>query len=181
MVETMTTVRRAMPGEDTENPGRRWLAMMAALVLVAGLAHVWLHYSGAVDSDHFGQSVVDDCLLCELPLAATTASIGPVLPTLFFASFAVVITLAVNLAGVLLVFAFLIIPVFSASLLARTFGARLLLGWSFGVVGSLAGLWVSYNADLPVGATMVAVLGALPIVAALIAALARTRRRAAAP
>lgn len=100
---------------------------------------------------------------------------------LFFASFAVVITLAVNLAGVLLVFAFLIIPAFSASLLARTFGARLLLGWSFGVVGSLAGLWVSYNADLPVGATMVSVLGALPIVAALIAALARTRRRAAAP
>jgi len=34
---------------------------------------------------------------------------------LFFASFAVVITLAVNLAGVLLVFAFLIIPAFSAS------------------------------------------------------------------
>ena len=87
MVETMTTVHRAMPGEDTENPGRRWLAMMAALVLVAGLAHVWLHYSGAVDSDHFGQSVVDDCLLCELPLAATTtASIGPVLPTLFIAA-----------------------------------------------------------------------------------------------
>ncbi len=100
---------------------------------------------------------------------------------LFFASFAVVITLAVNLAGVLLVFAFLIIPAFSASLLARSFGARLALGWAIGVVGSLAGLWVSYSADLPVGATMVSVLGALPIVAALIAALARTRRRAAAP
>lgn len=100
---------------------------------------------------------------------------------LFFASFAVVITLAVNLAGVLLVFAFLIIPAFSASLLARSFGARLALGWAIGVVGSLAGLWVSYNADLPVGATMVSVLGALPIVAALIAALARARRRAATP
>ena len=100
---------------------------------------------------------------------------------LFFASFAVVITLAVNLAGVLLVFAFLIIPAFSASLLARSFGARLALGWAIGVVGSLAGLWVSYNADLPVGATMVSVLGALPIVAALIAALTRARRRAATP
>ena len=39
---------------------------------------------------------------------------------LFFASFAVVITLAVNIAGVLLVFAFLIIPAFSASLTVRT-------------------------------------------------------------
>ncbi len=61
--------------------------MLAALVLVAGLAHVWLHYSGAVDSDHFGQSVVDDCLLCEMPLvAAAPASTGPVLPVLFIAA-----------------------------------------------------------------------------------------------
>ncbi len=97
---------------------------------------------------------------------------------LFFASFAVVITLAVNLAGVLVVFAFLIIPAFSASLLARTFGARLLSGWVIGVVGSLAGLWVSFNADLPVGATMVSLLGLLPILAATAAGLAWTRRRA---
>ena len=84
---------------------------------------------------------------------------------MFFASFAVVITLAVNLAGVLLVFAFLIIPAFSASLLARSLGNRLVLGWVFGVVGSIAGLWLSFAADLPVGATVVSVLGLLPLVA----------------
>ena len=85
---------------------------------------------------------------------------------LFFASFAVVITLAVNVAGVLLVFAFLIIPAFSASLLVTQFGGQLLLGWLFGLVGSAAGLWLSFTADLPVGAAMVSVLGLTPLLAA---------------
>lgn len=84
---------------------------------------------------------------------------------LFFASFAVVITLAVNIAGILLVFAFLIIPGFSASLLVGSFGMRLLLGWALGLSGSAIGLWLSFIADLPVGATVVSLLGMLPIVA----------------
>lgn len=84
---------------------------------------------------------------------------------LFFASFAIVITLAVNVAGVLLVFAFLIIPAFSASILVTTLGKRLIVGWLFGVLGSTAGLWLSFSADLPVGATVVSVLGLLPVIA----------------
>ena len=84
---------------------------------------------------------------------------------LFFATFAIVITLAVNVAGVLLVFAFLIIPAFSASILAATLGKRLVVGWILGVLGSTAGLWLSFSADLPVGATVVSVLGVLPIIA----------------
>ncbi len=84
---------------------------------------------------------------------------------LFFASFAVVITLAVNLAGILLVFALLIIPAFSASIISTTFVSRLGLGWLLAIVGCMVGLWLSYNADLPVGATVVSVLGVLPLVA----------------
>jgi len=84
---------------------------------------------------------------------------------LFYASFAIVITLAVNVAGVLLVFAFLIIPAFSASILVATLGKRLLIGWIIGVLGSTAGLWLSFSADLPVGATVVSVLGLLPLIA----------------
>ncbi len=84
---------------------------------------------------------------------------------LFFASFAVVITLAVNIAGVLLVFAFLIIPGFSASLLVGSFVQRLFLGWALGLGGSLIGLWLSFSADLPVGATVVSLLGLLPLLA----------------
>jgi len=84
---------------------------------------------------------------------------------MFFASFAIVITLAVNVAGVLLVFAFLIIPAFSASLVANSLMGRLVLGWCLGLFGAVVGLWLSFNADLPVGATVVSVLGLLPLVA----------------
>lgn len=87
---------------------------------------------------------------------------------LFFASFAVVITLAVNIAGILLVFAFLIIPGFSASLLIGSFLMRLILGWALGLTFCMIGLWLSFIADLPVGATVVSLLGMLPIVAVLL-------------
>jgi len=99
---------------------------------------------------------------------------------LFFASFAVVITLAVQIAGVLLVFALLIIPAFSATLLAATPALRLLLGYLLGLAGSITGLWLSYAADLPTGTTMVAVLGLLPLAALALRPLARRikRRRA---
>lgn len=95
---------------------------------------------------------------------------------LFFASFAAVITLAVQLAGVLLVFAFLILPAFSAVLLARTPTRRLVLGWLLGTGGAVAGLVCSVLADLPTGPTMAVVLGLLPILAALMRGARRERR-----
>ena len=92
---------------------------------------------------------------------------------LFFASFALVITLGVDLAGVLLVFAYLIIPAFSAALVVRTFWMRWLLGVVLGLAGSALGLWLSFAADLPTGPTLVAVLGSLPIITALAGFLCR--------
>lgn len=97
---------------------------------------------------------------------------------LFFMAFAVVITLAVQIAGVLLVFALLIIPAFSATLLTATPALRLLLGYLLGLTGSVAGLWLSYTADLPTGTTMVAVLGLLPLLALALRPLAeRVKKR----
>lgn len=92
---------------------------------------------------------------------------------LFFASFALTITLGVDLAGVLLVFAYLIIPAFTASLLTAVFRRRLTLGVMLGLAGSVLGLWLSFLADLPTGPTMVAILGLLPVTAALIRPLSR--------
>ncbi len=92
---------------------------------------------------------------------------------LFFASFALVITLGVDLAGVLLVFAYLIIPAFSASLLIGAFRHRLPLGILLGLIGSVVGLWLSFLADLPTGPTVVTALGLLPVMAALIKPLLR--------
>ena len=95
---------------------------------------------------------------------------------LFFASFAVVITLAVNLVGVLLVFASLIIPAFAASFLATTFKVRLMLGWLVGWVAAVGGLAVSYFADLPTGSTVVCAIGVLPVAALAIRTWLRLSR-----
>jgi zinc/manganese transport system permease protein len=94
---------------------------------------------------------------------------------LFYASFALVVTSSVRLAGVLLVFAFLVVPAAIAALLARGVGARLALGWATGGVVSALGLIASYRWDLPTGATVVAAFGAaLAVTAAARGARAAT-------
>lgn len=91
----------------------------------------------------------------------------------FFLSFAIVITMAVSVAGVLLVFAFLIIPAFSASIIHAAYKQRLFLGWLLGIVGSICGLLLAFVMDLPVGATVVSLFGLLPVVALMLKKLSR--------
>ena len=77
----------------------------------------------------------------------------------FYASFGVVVTSSVQIAGVLLVFSYLIVPAAIAALLVRSVSARLALGWGLGFVVSLLGLVASAIWDLPTGATVVATFG----------------------
>ncbi|MFQ5511218.1 MAG: iron chelate uptake ABC transporter family permease subunit [Candidatus Krumholzibacteriia bacterium] len=85
---------------------------------------------------------------------------------LFYMSFGVVVTNAVAIAGVLLVFSYLIIPAVVAVLFARRLGPRLIIGWSVGTVVSFFGVVVSYAKDLPSGPTIVVGFAAVLIVAA---------------
>jgi zinc/manganese transport system permease protein len=78
----------------------------------------------------------------------------------FYASFGVVVTSSVALAGVLLVFSFLIIPAAIGVLYADGIARQLAIGWVVGTAMSLAGLLASYAWDLPTGSTMVCVFGA---------------------
>jgi zinc/manganese transport system permease protein len=78
---------------------------------------------------------------------------------LFYLSFGIVVTSSVEIAGILLVFSFLIIPAAMAVLLATTTKARLMLGWLCGTLLSLVGIALSYILDLPTGATIVCVFG----------------------
>ena len=94
---------------------------------------------------------------------------GPIREIVFFVSFAITITLAVNVAGVLVVFAFLIMPALASSLLAQSLLARLMIGWALAALASACGLALAYAGDLPVGATVVLVLSVLPVVAGVIA------------
>ena len=78
---------------------------------------------------------------------------------LFYVSFGFVVTSSVAIAGVLLVFSFLIVPAVSAMLFAERLGPRLAIGWTMGAVVSAVGVYLSYLWDLPTGATIVTTLG----------------------
>jgi len=95
----------------------------------------------------------------------------------FYASFGVVVTSSVRLAGVLLVFAYLIVPATAAAALARSARGRLLVGWTLGVLVSVGGLVASWTWDLPTGATVVVVSGVL-VAAVAVALVARAGVRA---
>jgi len=92
----------------------------------------------------------------------------------FYTSFALVVTSSVRVAGVLLVFAYLVVPAAIASLFVRSVRARLALGWALGAAVSAAGLWASWAWDFPTGATLVSAFGAAIALAAVGIAAART-------
>jgi zinc/manganese transport system permease protein len=78
---------------------------------------------------------------------------------LFYASFGLVVTSSVAIAGVLLVFCYLIVPSVAAMLYAEGIGTRLAIGWTMGTVVSAAGVYLSLVLDLPTGATIVCTFG----------------------
>jgi zinc/manganese transport system permease protein len=92
---------------------------------------------------------------------------------LFYASFGFVVTSSVAIAGVLLVFCYLIVPSVAAMLYSDRIGPRLAIGWTMGTVVSALGIYLSVELDLPTGATMVCTFGAVLILMALARPLLR--------
>lgn len=78
---------------------------------------------------------------------------------LFYLSFGVVITAAVEIAGVLMVFAYLVAPAIVALSSTRRWGAGLLIAWLVGGAASALGLLASYRWDYPSGPAIVCALG----------------------
>jgi len=87
---------------------------------------------------------------------------------LFYASFGFVVTSSVAIAGVLLVFCYLIVPSVAAMLYADSIGKRLAIGWTMGTVVSALGVYLSLMLDLPTGATIVCTFGMVLIVMAAV-------------
>jgi zinc/manganese transport system permease protein len=96
---------------------------------------------------------------------------------LFYMSFGFVVTSSVAIAGVLLVFCFLIVPSVTAMLFAERLGPRLAIGWAMGAVVSAAGVALSFLLDLPTGAAIVATFG---VALLLLSGVRLLTRRAAA-
>ncbi|TMA06176.1 MAG: hypothetical protein E6J89_18295 [Deltaproteobacteria bacterium] len=86
---------------------------------------------------------------------------------LFYATFGFVVTSSVRIAGVLLVFSYLIVPAAVAALLTNSVAGRLLIGWGIGFIVSVLGLIASAAWDLPTGATVVTTFGILAAAVAL--------------
>jgi zinc/manganese transport system permease protein len=92
---------------------------------------------------------------------------------LFYISFGFVVTSSVAIAGVLLVFCFLIVPAVTAMLFSERLGARLAIGWTMGALVSAGGVALSFILDLPTGATIVGTFGAALLILAGVRRLVR--------
>jgi len=96
----------------------------------------------------------------------------------FYLLFGIVITLSVRVAGILLVFSFLIVPAVITRLFSDSILKRLIAGWAVAVLASCVGLAGSWHWDLPTGATIVTAFGLLLIVAGVVRGFIGLTRRA---
>lgn len=86
---------------------------------------------------------------------------------LFYALVSIVVTVAVRIGGVLLVFAFLIMPATASALFSQHWRARLGIAWLFGILGSVLGLSFADRLDFSVGPSVALFLGVLLVTAGL--------------
>lgn len=96
---------------------------------------------------------------------------------LFYATFGLVVTSSVSIAGVLLVFSFLIVPPVTAMLFLSQVGPRLVFGWTMGVVVSVVGMFISYKLDAPTGAAVVCTFGATLVLLGVVRIFLPSRMR----
>jgi len=92
-----------------------------------------------------------------------------------------VITFSVPIAGVLLVFSFLVVPAAVAFQFTRRQGTLAVISWLSGALASALGLWVSFHYDLPTGPVIVCMFGVVLLGAYLARRLAGSRAPTLAP
>ena len=94
---------------------------------------------------------------------------------LFYTLCGTVITLAVHLAGVVVVFSFLIIPATLSALFSARWGSRLILAWITGVLASVLGLLFAYYLDFSVGPSVAMFMGLELVLAGLFNGLKKVK------
>ena len=88
--------------------------------------------------------------------------------SLFFATFALMVTQSVGIAGVYVVFSYLIIPAACGKLFGNSFGSQLLIAWGVAVSTTVAGLFVSAVWDMPTGSSLVSCFGGVLVLCILL-------------
>jgi zinc/manganese transport system permease protein len=162
-------------------------ALIGVVYVVAAAAAVLLIDRAPQGAEHLKQILTGNILLSGLdelaiivPLYAAVGAMHWLLRRrladtgtlawdfVFYATFGVVVTSSVAIAGVLLVFSFLIIPAAIGVMFVSSPARQLAIGWIAGTVTSAAGLAASFAFDLPTGAAMVCAFGAALTVAGLL-------------
>lgn len=158
-------------------------AVIGSLYVVAASLAIVMVAHNPHGAEHFEELLSGQILWVSFhqvwPLAAVYAPLLVVWvlwirhrPLAFYFLFAVVVMTSVQVVGVFLVFATLILPALAAYGLPERRG--LPLGYAIGAAGYAVGLWLSVPLDLPAGPLIVCVLAALALaVAAARWALAR--------
>ncbi len=120
------------------------LALIAALGAV-GIATIALLYRA------FAAVIVDEegARVAGVPIGSLNVALA--------ALAAVTVALSMRVVGILLVAALMVLPVSAAGRLAWSMRSTLVLSMAIGLGSALAGLTVSYYADLPPGGTIVLV------------------------
>lgn len=91
---------------------------------------------------------------------------------IFYATFGLIVTSFVRIAGVYLVFSYLIVPAVCGALLSSRIAVRLAIGWAVALVAGIGGLLLSTewaSLDLPTGPTIVCIFGLLLVVSGVLA------------
>ncbi|HXG28722.1 MAG TPA: metal ABC transporter permease [Nevskiales bacterium] len=157
-------------------------ALIGSLYVVAACAAILLLAHNPHGHEHLAELLAGQILWVNLPqvwpVAALSAFVlaawflgGQRRGWIFYFLFAITVMASVQLVGVFLVFASLILPALASSGLPERRG--LIVGWGLGAVGYALGLWLSVPLDLPAGPMIVCTLAVL----ALLAAVARSLRR----
>jgi zinc/manganese transport system permease protein len=144
----------------------RWPSILTAAVVYTGVG--LFHY---LFRDRF-------LLISEDPEAAWDRGLRVRLwDFLFYLSFGIVITVSVDVAGVLIVFVFLVAPAIIGIMLTDRLRTQLLLGWALGVVVTTAGIALAYVKDLSTGPAVIATYGVTMIIIAAVSYVVRAPRR----
>jgi len=152
-------------------------AVIGVVFVVAASAEIILLSYNPHGAEHLKDLLVGQILWVEpaqlVPVAVLYALVVAALIFLdlrrrrvtFYALFAVTITASVQLVGVFLVFASLIVPALAAHAAPRRL--RLTAGYAVGFTGYVLGLLASANYDFPTGAAIVCLLAAVGATAAV--------------
>lgn len=86
---------------------------------------------------------------------------------IFYILLGVVITLSVQMGGIVVVFAYLIIPATLAAIFSSRFITQLMIIWTASIAASISGLLFAYYLDFSIGPAIALFLGVELIIAAL--------------